>query len=101
MALLGFSKPLNGSLLLLEIPFVFDFSFDGLEFVAEFTGKINHGGHRGIAPEKLRGQFSQNRHKILDNDLWPFKQLRKRLADCVSIPWADQGIRRYLTPGDL
>ena len=51
-ALLGFFQPLDGALLLLEIAFVFDFGFDGFEFVAEFGGKADHRGHRGIAPDK-------------------------------------------------
>src|SRR5215469_12334077 len=70
IALFRFFQALNGTVLLLEVACVLDFSFDRLEFVAHGGGeKTLVGGSRIGAvfrSEKVWGQLAQNWGKSLD-----------------------------------
>src|SRR5258706_406158 len=70
-ALLGLLQPFDGTLLLLKISGILDFSFDGLKLVPDFRRRVSF--------KKTRHQIPQNRRQLLDSNLRPFKQLRQRL----------------------
>ena len=74
-ALLGFFQAVHGALLLQQVAFVFDFGFDGFEFVADFRRKCRDGftpisaDSFFLSFKECRIQLSENRCHLFDDDL--------------------------------
>src|SRR5262249_16726233 len=83
-ALLGLLQPIYGALLLLQVTFVFDFSFDRLQFIPDIRRQIGV-DERSLLRQALWRQLVDHWHKIFDDDPRPLKKLRKRLPNGRSL----------------